>query len=705
VAYSPDGGTFVTTFVDPPKLKALQNRTFFKNAAFAPNLTKIPRFFRVGPHQRYAPLETCAEEWVPAWRARSGVSENVGNAVLDASKPLAISQNGLRSAVYTPDGAIHIVDSATGRDEAVLEGHRGLLAMGAFVADGSRLITLAASRRLKLWNADSGGLLATCGGEDARIQSFECSPDGSRIAAIVTGGAKRWNDVVLYDVRDGRCLATVMVPKSLGSSDSLVALSADGSRLVTTSHEDDLHVWNVADGSAVATLSGHAAVVTALAFSPDGSQIASGAKNGHIRLWNPETFALERELMGHDGPVLSLAYRPDGETLASGSHDGTARIWSRTTAEPLAVLPGLQGMTAVAFSPDGRQLAVAPKGSGAIELWNPQTVERLHTLTGAGGIVAQFAYSPDGTLVAAAGKKQRETCDVRVWRTATGELLSTLGEHALGAQTVTFSPDGTRLLTTAGDATVMAWDPRTGRRLMANSAGQWRGPFEQTAAVFGLDGSRVAYKKPHLLDSLTGSVATELRPQGQVVCLAASPDGRVLATGMAIGNVYLSEFATGKRLADLIGHTGSVRAMAFSADGARIATGSLDGNIRLWDAGSGAAIRLFRGHEGNVEAVMFSPDGRRIVSSATDGTIRIWDVVLGDELCVLSGDGDFPTALALSPDGMQLVAATADGVVRIWGLSNADIVKARQAAAAAAPAAAALRASRETPPDRQDPAG
>ena len=708
VAYSPNGGTFAATVVDPPKSQQIQSpriQTLIMHPATVPNMSTSLMFFSVGPHHRYAPRDAGAQEWVPVRRTRNRNSKNLGNAADDSTGPLAISPDGRQGAEYAHDGAVRIVDRATGQDKAVLEGHRGLLETAAFVADGSRLITLGSDRRLRLWDAESGRLMATCGGADARIQAFECSLDGSRIAAVVMGGANRWHDVVLYDTVDGRQLSTVTVPKSLGPSDSLLAISPDGSHLVTTSHEDDLHVWDVADGGAVATLAGHAAVVTAVAISPDGSQIASGAKNGHIRLWNARTFAMEWELMGHDGPVLSLAFGPDGKTLASGSYDGTARIWSRTTAEPLAVLPGLHGMTAVTFSPDGRQLAVAPKGSGDVELWNPQTVERLSTLPGAGGIVSQLAYSPDGTLVAAAFKKERKTCDVRVWRTATGELLSTLGEHALGAQAVTFSPDGARLLTTAGDATVMVWDPRTGRRLMANPAGNWRGPFEQTAAVFGLDGSRVAYKKPYLLDSATGSVATELRPQGQVSCLAASPDGRVLATAMAIGTVYLSEFATGNRRADLIGHTGSVRSMAFSADGARLATGSLDGDIRLWDAGNGDSVRLFRGHEGNVEAVVFSPDGRRIISSATDGTIRIWDAGLGDELCALSGDKDFPTAIALSPDGTQLVTAGADGMVQIQGLSNAAVVKARQAAAAAAPDAAAPQASRETRPDRPDPAG
>jgi WD40 repeat protein len=164
--------------------------------------------------------------------------------------------------------------------------------------------------------------------------------------------------------------------------------------------------------------------------------------------------------------------------------------------------------------------------------------------------------------------------------------------------------------------------------------------------------------------------------------MATSPDGRKLATGVAMGAVYLNDFATGSRLASFIGDQSSVRAIAFSSDGGRLLTGTQDGTVRLWDARHdgeiGDDIHLFRGHEGAVETVTFTPDGRRIITAATDGTVRIWDAVQGRELLALPGQRDYPKACAMSPDGTRLVTALDDGSPRIWGLSNAEIFRARQ---------------------------
>jgi WD40 repeat protein len=434
------------------------------------------------------------------------------------------------------------------------------------------------------------------------------------------------------------------------------------------------------------SLQGQSGLATAISFSPDDRQIAAGFTDGNIRLWNAATSAAERELMGHDGAITSLAFHPDGQALASGAQDGTVRIWSRTAAEPLATLPDHPGMTAATFRPDGRQLAVAPRDGGGIELWDPRTVERRHRLTGNAGLVTEIAYSPDGTLVAAAFKTADQQGEVRVWTSDAGDLLATLGDIGRGAERVVFSPDGSRLLTTSGDATVAVWNPRTGERLML-TASSYEGAFIDAAAVFGLGGRRVAYRLAALLDTDTGAVKVSLRPQGHVTCLAASPDGLTLAAGLAIGAVNLADFATGKQHTRLLGHTAPVRAIAFSPDGTRIATGSQDGSARFWDAGSGpstrAAVREFTGHEGAVESVLFGPDGRRIVTASRDDTVRIWDVETGHDLCTLPAPGDFPRAVALSPDGTLLVtAATPAGGTRIWGLSNAAVVSARRAAAA-----------------------
>jgi WD40 repeat protein len=690
LAYTRDGSGLVAIARAAPTFpfaqQAVASRhfmtTFYRHPRSAINSTRNDILsFAAGNYHEYAPVEPDAAAWKTVWHPSIGVPELVAIAEDGLATPLAVSPSGSRLAVQIPDGGIRIVDAVTRVGETVLEGHRGRLKTVAFSPDGSRLAALAAHGALSLWDATDGRLLLR-GDKKHETLRLEFSPDSSRLA-VVMRDTKRTREVRIHDARDGRPLSSVHIPKGQGESDWLLAFSPEGSRLTTSSHEHDLHVWDVESGHSLAVLQGHTAVISAVTFSPDGQRIASGATNGNIRLWNAETFALERELMGHDDSVGTLGFRPDGEELASGSIDRTVRIWSSTATAPLAVLAGLRGMTAVAFSPDGRQLAVAPQGGGDVELWNPRTAERLRSLVGAGGTVAQLAYSPDGRLVAAAHETPRDAGDIRVWRTDTGEQVQAFGDHGLGAVTVAFSPDGTRLLTTSGDEMLMAWDVHTGRQLMAIFARHQSLLFHRTGAVFGLAGRRVAYKQPHLFDGATGELVATLPPQGQVTALAASPDGRTLAAGMAIGNVYLTDFATGTRIGGLVGHVSSVRAIAFSPDNTRVVTGSLDGNVRLWDATTGNPVREFVGHEGGVEQALFSPDGRRVITAATDGTIRIWHADQGQELCNLPGHLELPRAIALSPDGGRLVTAASDGSVRIWGLSNADIITARREAATA----------------------
>jgi WD40 repeat protein len=689
VTYSPDGRILAASGLIREWLTSADHLTDLRRVSHADSRRRSRLgellFFAVGPHQEHARRDASADNWTRSWRTHKAAADGLHDVADPASLPLAACPTGRRSAIHTAEGRVRVVTAASAADDVILEHHRGRLTAAAFSPDGTRLAILGAARSLGLWDVTSGRRIAMLGDADARFGDFHFSSDGGRIAAIFDRRDRR-REICLYDTRTGRHLSTVSTQRSLGPIDSLLAFSPDGDRLTTNFEDHELQVWDVASGTRVARLPGTAGIATAAAFSTDGKHIAGGFTNGTIRLWDSRTSAVERELLGHDGGVTTLAFHPDGETLASGAHDGTVRIWSLTAEQPLATLPEHRGMTAAAFSPDGRQLAVAPQGTGSVELWNPRTVQRLHALASGPGLVTEVAYSPDSALVAAAFKNGDAAGEVRVWRADTGEPLATLAAIGRGVERVAFSPDGSCLLTTSGDATVAVWEPRTGRQLMAVASG-YHGAFVAAGAVFGLAGTRVAYRMPHLLDAKTGAVATTLRPQGHVTCLAASPNGLVRAAGMAIGSIDLADFATGKRIAMLIGHRAAVRALAFSADGRRLAAGSTDGSVRLWDVRSSpnaaTAIRVFSGHEGVVETVLFSPDGRRIVTASRDGTARIWDAESGHELCILPAPRAFPRAVVLSPDGALLVTAAATGGVRIHGLSNAAVVSARQAAAAA----------------------
>jgi eukaryotic-like serine/threonine-protein kinase len=686
LTYSADGTSLAITTAferNAPASSVLpeKSRLFLRNSRDTWTLmARSLTCFRVAGEYRYDRLQVCDDESLDRWAASSFAAVRVWDAPLGSVQPRPWSPDGRRLAVSARDGGMRIVDQSTGMTTAVLDRPVNRPQGMAFSPDGSRLVILDTKGSLGLWDADDGRLLATCGESGRDITSFRFSPQGSRLAVLANAHRLR-QDVFVYDAADGRCLSSVIVPLGMAAAASRLAFSPDGNRLVTPCEQKDLEVWDVASGASLGRLRGHAAVVSAVDYSPDGSQIAAGAANGHIRIWNPLDFSLERELIGHDDAIRSLAFSPGGDTLAAGSADGTVRVWSRSATEPLAVLPGLRGMSAVTFSPNGEQLAVASKNTDDIELWNPRTVERVRVLDGLNGTIAHLAYSPDGSAIAAACASPRQSKGISVWRTDTGARLHEFGQPGRGEIAVAFSPDGARLLTTSADATMMVWDLSTGGRIVEEAVGVL-GLSRDVGAVFGLDGKRIAYKNAHLFDGITGMVMADLQPQGHVTSLAVSPDGRMLASGMAIGSVYFTDLATGSRLARVTSRHGSVRAIAFRHDNAQFATGGMDGTVGLWDANSFQPIRMLQGHEDAVEQAMFTPDGRRIITAATDGTIRIWDPTIGQELCTLPGQRDYPKAVALSPDGTRLVAAATDGAVRIWGLSNAEIVSARQAAAA-----------------------
>jgi WD40 repeat protein len=640
--------------------------------------------------------------WAPTW-ATPGHAEGLAVGESTARiQPLAVSPDGSRAALPAPEGRVRIVNTATGREDSVIDVGRGQLWQVAFMAGRPRLATLNSGGRLTLWEVESGRAVAAWGDDGVTAQQFYSSADGSRLAMMLRPTGTAPSSLALCDTTGGDRLATVPM-RQLSRNRRLVAFSPDSRFLITSCDEPDLHVLNANDGTPVARLRGDASPVKAAVFSPDGGQIATGVGSGLVCLWNTRTWSLEREFMGHAEHVITLAFSPDGATLASGSIDGTIRTWPRAGTPRLAELPGEGGGSAVAFSPTGHQLAVARTGLEGVELWNPFTAERLRTLDGLGGDVKQVAYAGDGSSIAAAFAAPGRPGGVCVWDAATGQRVATFAGHTNGASSVAFSPDGSQLLTTSTAGQAMTWDLRTGRKLLDVVPGPSRRQITK-AAVFGLGGARIATRTGRIIDATTGEVTTVNARVGQVSCVAVSPDGRTAALARVMGYLNLVDVATGDGFAILIGHAKAAQAITFSPDGKRLATGSLDGTARLWDAHSGVELHVLRGHEGAVNAVLFTPDSGRVVTASTDGTVRIWDAALGQQLLTLPGQPDIPEAIALAPDGRRLVTVLPDGKVRIWGVSNAVITAARAAAAGQQPPAAPP-ARAETPPDRQDPAG
>jgi len=68
-----------------------------------------------------------------------------------------------------------------------------------------------------------------------------------------------------------------------------VAVSPDGRRAVSASHDKTLKVWDLETGRELRTLEGHSSSVMGVAVSPDGRHAVSASADNTLRLWDLET--------------------------------------------------------------------------------------------------------------------------------------------------------------------------------------------------------------------------------------------------------------------------------------------------------------------------------------------------------------------------------------------------------------------------------
>ena len=74
--------------------------------------------------------------------------------------------------------------------------------------------------------------------------------------------------------------------------------------------------------------------INCVAISPDGSKIVSGSQDTNIRVWDASTGVemLPLPLRGHNNAIESVAFSPDGSKIISGSyHDSNIRVWDACT--------------------------------------------------------------------------------------------------------------------------------------------------------------------------------------------------------------------------------------------------------------------------------------------------------------------------------------------------------------------------------------
>jgi len=156
---------------------------------------------------------------------------------------------------------------------------------------------------------------------------------------------------------------------------------------------------------------------------------------------------------------------------------------------------------------------------------------------------------------------------------------------------------------------------------------------------------------------------------GPLLAVSVSPDGTWAAVGDVEGRVLCVDVLSGRRLANLEGHTAAVRCLDMSPTGEIVASGSDDCSANLW-AVETRKVRVSLDHGGNhVRAVRFSPLGEWLVTGDDAGTIRFWHTGRGRlEHSFQTPYGEI-AGLSFDRSGGLLVSAHLLGTVCLWRLT------------------------------------
>jgi WD40 repeat protein len=156
-----------------------------------------------------------------------------------------------------------------------------------------------------------------------------------------------------------------------------------------------------------------------------------------------------------------------------------------------------------------------------------------------------------------------------------------------------------------------------------------------------------------------------------VTCLAFHPGAKILASGSADKSVSLHRLPEGQLEGKLGGHAGAINALAFSPDGQYLASGDVLG-VHLWRVADKKLLTVLTYNEAQVSSLAFTPNSQLLVSHHEDRSLHIWQIPDGQLLHTLM---ETVSGWALHPDGKTLASGSPYGRVRLWRLPQADLLR------------------------------
>ena len=320
--------------------------------------------------------------------------------------------------------------------------------------DGSQMVTGSANcveSRVHVWSMSSGEEVMVLEGHSHHINGVAVTPDGTRIVSCSGDKAVR-----VWDMHTGEA---VFVLKGHKDEVREVAVTPDSSKVVSTCDGDGIRVWDLSTGMEVLAVKSPG--ILSMVITKDGSQIVSCSEEV-LCVWDLVTGEQKSQRTCCVQTPHALAVTPDGCHVVSCCYD-VAHLWNLSTGAEVMVFHADDALTAVAVTPNGCHV-VAGSMSGTVYVWSISTGKEVTVLQGHTSTVTAVAVSPDGCHVVTCCHYDKT---VRVWNITTGK--ETPGFEGVSGKAVAVAPDGS--IISYGGKRSSIWNASTGRLTRVVEAG------------------------------------------------------------------------------------------------------------------------------------------------------------------------------------------------------------------------------------------
>lgn len=300
-------------------------------------------------------------------------------------------------------------------------------------------------------------------------------------------------------------------------------------------------------------------------------------------------------------------------------------------------------IVALAFSPDGKELAVS--GYHEITFWSPETGTLRRRVKGLAQRTQSLAYSPDGSLLAAAGGSPGQLGEVALLDPVKGSIVKIFGTISDMMLALCFSPDGTRLAAGGADNSIHLYDLSTGaEQLLIQQHADW-----VMGLSFSHDGTQIASasrdKTARIFDVKTGELeSTYVGHSSPIFAIGFSTDDKVVYTGGRDKKIHFWNAKEAKKTEEIGGFEDDIFKIVVHGD--LIYSCSADKNVRCHLAGDRTLVRTYSGHSDWVYSLALHPETKRLATGSHDGEVRVWDVQDGKLIFAFKGAPGFRKAEA-----------------------------------------------------------